>query len=358
VKPYYEHADSTIYHGRCEDVLPTLADASVDLVLTDPPYFRVKGEWWDRQWDSADGFLSWIDGLAAQWRRVLRPNGSLYVFASPEMAARVEVTLRRRFNVLNRIRWVKEEGWHNKAEIAAQRSYLSPWEEIVFAEQYGSDRGADDTAGYGEASRLLHKDVYGPLGAYIRTERERAGLTRSEVEVALGYVSSADPKRGTALCYRWEEGSSLPTAEAYERLRALLNERGKKPDGYADLRKDYEYLRKDYEDLRKDYEDLRRPFALGAGRHTTDVWRYATVPPYPGKHPCEKPLALLQDIIAVATRPGAVVLDCCMGSGNTLRAAKYLGRQGIGIEVERRWCDATIGRLRQCALDFGAEVPA
>lgn len=38
--PYYEDADSgiTIYHGRCEDVLPTLAADSVELVLTDPPY--------------------------------------------------------------------------------------------------------------------------------------------------------------------------------------------------------------------------------------------------------------------------------------------------------------------------------
>jgi DNA modification methylase len=38
VKPYYEHAGITIYHGDCREVLPTLASASVDLVLTDPPY--------------------------------------------------------------------------------------------------------------------------------------------------------------------------------------------------------------------------------------------------------------------------------------------------------------------------------
>ena len=50
MKPYYASSDGMmIYHGRCESVLPTLADASVDLVLTDPPYFRVKGDWWDRQ---------------------------------------------------------------------------------------------------------------------------------------------------------------------------------------------------------------------------------------------------------------------------------------------------------------------
>jgi DNA modification methylase len=36
VKPYYEHAGITIYHGDCREVLPTLPRA--DLVLTDPPY--------------------------------------------------------------------------------------------------------------------------------------------------------------------------------------------------------------------------------------------------------------------------------------------------------------------------------
>jgi site-specific DNA-methyltransferase (adenine-specific) len=36
MKPYYEHAGVTIYHGDCREVLPTLPVA--DLVLTDPPY--------------------------------------------------------------------------------------------------------------------------------------------------------------------------------------------------------------------------------------------------------------------------------------------------------------------------------
>jgi len=36
VKPYYEHAGITIYHGDCREILPTLP--KVDLVLTDPPY--------------------------------------------------------------------------------------------------------------------------------------------------------------------------------------------------------------------------------------------------------------------------------------------------------------------------------
>jgi len=38
MKPYYEHAGITIYHGDCRDVLDALPSESVDIVWTDPPY--------------------------------------------------------------------------------------------------------------------------------------------------------------------------------------------------------------------------------------------------------------------------------------------------------------------------------
>ncbi|MBU0618067.1 MAG: site-specific DNA-methyltransferase, partial [Planctomycetes bacterium] len=42
----------------------------------------------------------------------------------------------------------------------------------------------------------------------------------------------------------------------------------------------------------------------------------------PGKHPCEKPLSLLEHIVAASSKPGAVVLDAFVGgqqSGRELR---------------------------------------
>jgi len=48
MKPYYEHAGITIWHGDCREILPTLP--KVDLVLTDPPYgINFRNEAWDKE---------------------------------------------------------------------------------------------------------------------------------------------------------------------------------------------------------------------------------------------------------------------------------------------------------------------
>jgi site-specific DNA-methyltransferase (adenine-specific) len=38
LKPYYDHAGITIYHGDCREILPQLPDRSIDFIFTDPPY--------------------------------------------------------------------------------------------------------------------------------------------------------------------------------------------------------------------------------------------------------------------------------------------------------------------------------
>ena len=336
MKPYYSDDLVTLYLGDCREILPLL-NVAADVLLTDPPYFKVKQDEWDNQWRKAAEFLAWMGDFLDAAKPLLAPHGSVWVFASPVMANPVERIVSERFRVLNSVRWVKEDGWHRKAEVGALRSFLSPWEGIVFAEQYGDV--------YDDAAKALHKQVYAPLGRYIQQERERAGWGRSELEVALGYTSSSDPGRGTALCYRWEEGSALPTRDAYERMRAVLNRSG---GGY--LRREYEDLRREYEDLRREYEDLRRPFSITDRALTADIWHFRTVRPYPGKHPCEKPEGLLAHMIGVSSRPSALTLDPFAGSGSTLAAARNLGRRAIGIEIEERYCEMAARRLSQGVL--------
>ena len=345
MKPYYEDDSVTLWHGDCLEVLPAL-DATADVLLTDPPYFKVKQDEWDNQWDKAHEFLAWLGVFLDAAKPRLAPHASVWVFASPAMTSSVERLVGERFRVLNSVRWVKEAGWHQKAELAALRSFLTPWEGIVFAEQYDDE--------YGDAAKALHKQVFAPLGRYIQTERERAGWTRSDLEVALGYTATADPTRGTALCYRWEEGSSLPTAETYQRMRDVLNCDGGEylRREYEYLRREYEDLRREYEDLRREYEDLRRPFNITARAQSSDVWHFPTVLPYPGKHPCEKPEPMLAHMIEASSRPGSLILDPFAGSGSTGVAAKALGRKAILVELEERFCEIAARRLAQDVLDF------
>jgi len=66
-----------------------------------------------------------------------------------------------------------------------------------------------------------------------------------------------------------------------------------------------------------------------------------------GLHPTQKPVALMAYLIRTYTAPGAVVLDCCMGSGTTLVAAKQEGRLAIGIEMDGRYCEVAANRLAE-----------
>lgn len=68
-------------------------------------------------------------------------------------------------------------------------------------------------------------------------------------------------------------------------------------------------------------------------------------------HPNQKPVGLMKWCLSFA-KDARLILDPFMGSGTTLRAAKDLGRQAIGIEIEERYCEIAAKRLAQEVLQF------
>jgi site-specific DNA-methyltransferase (adenine-specific) len=346
--PYYQDDAVTIYHGDCREILPTLDP--VDLVLTDPPYGKVKGDF-DHEWTNRPKMLKsckeWIDAIVP----AMKPNATLYWFAWPSLAGRIEALIAERLNLLAHIVWKKPSSVALKACPEALRAPIPETERIIMAEHYGADNHALGESGYQAECDKARGMIFEPLRAYLAGEWKRAGLTAKDANAATNSQMATH--------YLTTSQWALPTQERYEQLREYANKHGSREylrKDYEDLRKDYEYLRKDYEDLRKDYEDLRKDyedlrrfFDMKTGDQKTDVWEFASESHNYG-HPTVKPLALIYYMARLSCRPTGTILDPFMGSGTTLRAAKDLHRKAIGIEREERYCEIAARRMLQEVL--------
>ena len=71
-------------------------------------------------------------------------------------------------------------------------------------------------------------------------------------------------------------------------------------------------------------------------------------------HPCSKPLGLWKKVMNRVQVKAGTILDPFMGSGTTLRAAKDLGHNATGIEIEEKYCEIAARRLAQEMLPFGS----
>ena len=90
--------------------------------------------------------------------------------------------------------------------------------------------------------------------------------------------------------------------------------------------------------------------SLNDGKQMKDVWSGTLTPRSEktlGKHPTQKPLYLLCQIITASTCQGDLILDPFNGSGTTGVAAKMLSRKYIGIEKEIEYAELTRKRLEQ-----------
>jgi site-specific DNA-methyltransferase (adenine-specific) len=72
-------------------------------------------------------------------------------------------------------------------------------------------------------------------------------------------------------------------------------------------------------------------------RYPTQVWKYQRDCLNNNLHPTQKPIALLENLIRTFTNEANTVLDNCMGSGSTGIAAKALGRNFVGIELDENY---------------------
>lgn len=74
-----------LYNGDCLEILKTIPDKSVNLVLTDPPYnvsveTQKNGKRSVNKWDKIDNYVDWCILWLKECARVLKPNGVLYMW--------------------------------------------------------------------------------------------------------------------------------------------------------------------------------------------------------------------------------------------------------------------------------------
>ena len=322
----FSAANALVANSDSLPLLRKLPAHSVSLILTDPPYHATKKRniYGDTAFAEDQHYLDWMAEFAAEWRRVLRSNGSLFCFCDSSMSARLDLLFSNKFNILSHIVWTKPndpgfDGWKGKMKKEALRQWYPHSERILFAEP----------AVEGNLFRS-------PFALFLRNARKQSGLSMHQLTAKIGAHGKVN--HGGAVS-NWEDGRNTPSRDQYEKIWKALMETGKV-------------------DSMPPYEDVIRPFVMDATKEFTDVWTFPSVRPYKGKHPAEKPSAMLEHAIEATTFPGDIVLDCFGGGGSTALAALKLKRRTVSMEIEPTWAAEIASRVEDAAEADISFVPA
>ena len=315
---------NTITLGDSLELLATLPDKSVDLILTDPPYFRIVGNEWDRQWATLDDFRAWVAKLAEQFRRILKLHGALFLFCDEKVGAYCQIELDRFFSLLNNLVWKKPCTQAALSKNSGLRSFAPCTERILFYEQ----KNASGMPATGLQAIHSNADCFASIKAYMRAEREKVKQlkgfkTQKEFDEWCNAVTGTS---SVASRHYWADSQyAFPTREHYEVLRAGSG-----------------CFTREYDDLRREYDDLRRPW----NNHIAadEVLSFPLASP-PTIHPTQKPIPLLCYLLERTTRPGFTVLDPFSGSGSTAIACHRLGLDFVAFERDPGYHAASLDRL-------------
>lgn len=238
-------------------------------------------------------------------RRVLKPSGSLYLHCDPTASHYLKCLMDAIFgveNFRNEVIWQRSTGKslmttrlpnNHDVILAYQKTNEGYWDESAMFSPYD----ADDLP-LTVAAKYTHREPDGrlfQLDNLINPNPNRPNLTYEFL--------------GVTKVWRW---TKTRMQQAYEDGLIVQSAPGRVP-------------------RLKRYLDEQR------GRPFGDVW--ADIPPLNSQaqerlgYPTQKPVALLERILRLASKPGDVVLDPFCGCGTTVHAAHKLERQWIGIDI-------------------------
>jgi DNA modification methylase len=285
-------------------LLARLPAASVDAVITDPPYaISLGGEAWDRFGDDAEAFERWTGSWAAEALRLLKPGGHLLAFGSPRTFHRLVCGIEDAgLEIRDQLLWLNGQGIPKSRRLpGGQGTMLKPaFEPILIARRPLDGQTAENIARYGTGA--------------LNIDATRVGTARYwPANVALSHA----PGCPAALI----DGDARGPSRLFYCAKATPAER------------------------EAGCEQLPKHLAqLYTGKSRTPRERRNI-------HPTVKPLALMRWLIRLAVPEGGIVLDPFAGSGSTGIAAGLEGRRFVGIEREGSYVDIACARLTHWAKE-------
>ena len=183
-----------LIHGDCLTLLKTLPDASIDAVVTDPPYgLKLLGKAWD--YDVPEVAV-WAECL-----RVLKPGGYLLSFAGTRTQHRMAVRIEDAgFEIRDMLAWLYGSGFPKSFSVSAQLD-----------------------------KRRHERDDVLKVTAWVRSARDAAGLKNADLDAAFGFAGMSG---------HWTSAKSQPTVPTLEQVPVLLRVLGvKEEDVPADVRR-------------------------------------------------------------------------------------------------------------------------
>ena len=340
----------TLFLGDCLDALRQLPDASVDAVVTDPPYgLSFMGKRWDYDVPSVE---VWSECL-----RVLKPGGHLLAFAGTRTQHRMAVRIEDAgFEIRDMIAWVYGSGFPKSLDVSkaidkaagAKREVLSERENRSSFDPNaegggGFQRGTIQiTAPATDAARQWQGwgTALKPALEPITVARKPLSGTVAETVLAHGTgalnIDGCRVGRAADDVSGWSQSGS--NASENRAMSGANYAREAKPD--ADGRWPANLIHDGSEEVTGLLGEAARFFYCPkASKKDRDA---------DNNHPTVKPTDLMRYLCRLVTPPGGTVLDPFMGSGSTGKAAVLEGFRFIGCEREANYLAIAQARIESC----------
>lgn len=374
----------TLFHGDCLDALRQLPDASVDAVVTDPPYgLSFMGKRWDYDVPSVE--------IWAECLRVLKPGGHLLAFAGTRTQHRMAVRIEDAgFEIRDMIAWVYGSGFPKSLDVskAIDKAAGAEREVVGVAGKSGSVRNsmmgdfaggeymqtapATDAArqwqGWGTALKpalepitVARKPLSGTVAETVLAHGTGAlNIDGCRVEALDGYVENAVTQGINTAQTSYAPAVARRTFEPSQSGRwpaNLIHDGSEEVTGLLGEAARFFYCpkasKKDREEGLEGFQAIHR---ANGNKWTDQDYRVergerplsAESGPRRNNHPTVKPTDLMRYLCRLVTPPGGTVLDPFMGSGSTGKAAILEGFRFIGCEREANYLAIAQARIESC----------